>query len=175
MCSKYPDARGSCWWDCVFHRFCRFLCWRHFLPSPFVTPLDTVPSIYLGGSEGGHQSSINLSSTSFGVLVSENCDCRILGQDNWLDFQVSGEWWYVEDRTSSRGWVLSSEHETVKSKWNCSHSWFPDMFLLPTLDLTALCKQKPSQSNGIVGAGNHLKDVESSGLETTSELWLGTF
>ena len=47
------------------------------------------------------------------------------------------------------------------------------MFLLPTLDLTALCKQKPSQSNGIVGAGNHLKDVESSGLETPLRIMVG--
>ena len=90
----------------VFAGFCADDTFCH----PPLLPLDTVLSIYLGGSEGGHQSSINLSSTSLGVLVSDNCDCcRILCQDNWLDFQVSGEWWYVEDRTSSRGWVCWSK------------------------------------------------------------------
>ena len=34
---------------------------------PLCYPLDTVLSIYLGGSEGGHQSSINLSSKLLGV------------------------------------------------------------------------------------------------------------
>ena len=47
----------------VFASFCANDTFCH----PPLLPLDTVLSIYLGGSEGGHQSSIYLSSKLLGV------------------------------------------------------------------------------------------------------------